>query len=133
REPVWGLAPPLPDTCPACDAPVKRIGPLWLDRYADEELVGAVGDALDDSMGERVAAERLLARLQDELDVVGHYDHHAVCDRLDVPAGPITAVIEGLREQGYRASRTHFGGTTFKTDAPTRVVHDVVSSTADSA
>lgn len=133
REPVEGIAAALPSTCPACDGTARRIGPIWLGRYADDELVASVEAALDDSMGERTAAERLLARLREELDVVGHHDHHVVCDRLDVPAGPMAAVLDGLESRGFRASRTHFGGTTFKTDAPAAVVSEVVETTADSA
>lgn len=132
RTPVAGTAPALPDACARCGEPVRRIGPLWLGRYADREVAEAVVDALDGTMGRRDRARRLLERLAGELDVVGHYDHHELCDRLDVSAAPIAAVLGDLEGAGYRASRTHFGGTTFKTDAPLDDVETVVAGLAGS-
>lgn len=128
-----GLNPPLRSRCPTCDGPVTRVGPLWLGPYRDSQFTRAVNEEIDDSMGEATKASRLLERLAGEADLVGHLDHHVVCDRLELPAGPLDAVLEGLRDRGYIATRTHFGGTTFKTDAPSDTVDSVVEETAASA
>lgn len=132
REPVEGLAPPLPATCDHCGEPVDRIGPLWLGPYREASIVDRTATGLDDSMGTADMARRLLERLRDELDVVGHYDHHELCDRFDVSAAPIAEVIEALDSAGYPASRTHFGGTTFKTEAPMSVIESAVVDRAGS-
>jgi len=34
--------------------------------------------------------------------------------------------LESLSEAGYRASRTHYGGTTFKTDADVTEIREAV-------
>ncbi|MFW6448751.1 MAG: tRNA (guanine(26)-N(2))-dimethyltransferase, partial [Halobacteriota archaeon] len=133
RESVAGLAPTLPATCPHCASAVERIGPLWLGRYAAEAVVGATTDELDGRMGERTRARRLLDRLGGEIDHVTHYDHHELCDRWDVTAAPIEAVLDELRGGGHAASRTHFGGTTFKTDAPIGAIRTAVIGLAESA
>lgn len=133
RKPVSGLAPALRARCPACDVPLRRIGPIYLGPYRDRIFTKAVREAIDETMGTVTQAERLLERLEAEADIVGHFDHHALCDRLEIPAGPMEAVLDGLRERNYIATRTHFGGTTFKTDAPMTEVKAVVKSTADSA
>ena len=133
RETVSGLAPPLRVHCPVCDVGIRRIGPLYLGEYREVAFVEEVSAAIDETMGTETQAERLLARLADEAAIVGHLDHHALCDRLDIPAGPIDEVLRGLSERNYTATRTHFGGTTFKTDAPTDAVKDVIEATADSA
>ncbi len=133
RATVEGLAPALPATCRECGESLRRIGPLWLDTYVDQGFVAEVATHLDDSMGERKTIERLLDRLSHELDIVGHHDHHVICDQLDLPAGPMDDVLKEISDRGFRASRTHFGGTTFKTDAPIDTVRRVVQATADSA
>ncbi|MFP4590644.1 MAG: tRNA (guanine(26)-N(2))-dimethyltransferase [Halobacteriales archaeon] len=133
REPVAGLAPALPATCPRCEATVERIGPLWLGRYVDAEVAEAAIEALDGGMDQRTPARRLLERLAGEIDRVTHLDHHELCDRWDVTAAPIEAVLEALRGGGHAASRTHFGGTTFKTDAPMGAVRAAVVELAESA
>lgn len=132
RDTVAGLAPPLRARCPACDAELVRIGPLWLGPYRDAAFTRSVAAAVDASMGAATPATRLLERLADEAELVGHHDHHALCDRWDVPAGPIDDVLGGLRDRGHAASRTHFAGTTFKTDAPMDAVEAVVHETAAS-
>lgn len=133
RDTRHGLAPALPDGCGVCGGDVDRIGPLWLDPYRDPAVVDAVHNAVDDDMGTATRTRRLLARLRAEASIPTHHDHHALCDRLEVPAGPMDGVIDGLRERGFTATRTHFGGTTFKTDAPVDAIHTVVEDVADSA
>ncbi len=133
RTSVAGVAPPLPDGCPRCDGEVVRIGPLWLGAYRDPTVADRAVDALDDTMGAADRAARLLERLEGEIDVVGHFDHHELCDRLEVSAAPMEAVLAALESDGHAASRTHFGGTTFKTDAPIDRVETAVTETADSA
>ncbi len=132
REETAGLAPSLRVHCPRCDADLRRIGPLWLGDYRDRSFTASVIDAIDETMGTATQATRLLDRLAGEADLVGHLDHHEVCDRMDLPAGPIETVLEELRERKYIATRTHFGGTTFKTDAPMTTIETVVESVTDS-
>ena len=133
RYEATGLAPVLRDTCPACDGRLTRVGPLWLGRYRNAEFTAAVEGSIDGAMGQATKARRLLERLAGEADVVGHHDHHEVCDRLELPAGPMAEVLDGLRERGYVATRTHVGGTTFKTDAPAEAIEAVVTEGAASA
>ncbi len=132
RWPRTGLAPSLPDRCPVCDGSVRRIGPIWLDSYVEETFREEVASRISDDLGEATAVKRLLTRLGEELETVGHFDHHDLCDRLEVPATPIEELLVGLRERGFAASRTHFGGTTFKTTAPVRVIEGEIDRRATS-
>lgn len=133
RDPIEGLAPPLPSACPRCGASVERIGPIWLGSYVSPDVPSAVEASVDETMGEAAQARRLLRHLDEELDDVGHFDHHELCDRWSLPAGPIDDLLETLRSNGHRASRTHFGGTTFKTDATIDEVRPAVEACAPSA
>ena len=59
-----------------------------------------------------------------ELDVPFYYDHHKICERLGITPGKIDRVVEYIRAQGWRASRTHFSGIGIKTDAPLWAVEE---------
>ena len=121
----WLIAHP-PEGCPACGGDqVLTAGPLWLGAIRERAFVSAVDDALDEGMGTADAARKLLSTLEAELDVPTHYDQHRLCKRWGRAAGPMDGFIEALREAGFTASRTHYGGTTFKTTADVTEVREV--------
>ncbi len=57
-----------------------------------------------------------------------YYDHHSICERLNVTPCKMESVVECLQSKGYKASRTHFSGTGIKTDAPLREVKEALMS-----
>jgi len=91
------------------------IGPLWL---------GALGDAavmrrLQPSAWSSVASARLLSLLKAECEMPPFFvttDELAAGERHSPPR--LDRFVEGLREIGYRATRTHFHPRGVKTDAP---------------
>ncbi len=118
RESTTGLLPTRRERCPHCDGEaLVTAGPLWLGAVHDTRFVEEVIDSLDQSMGTAEAAERMLTRIHEELPVPTHYDQHRLCKRWDRTAGPMDEWVAALQTAGYAASRTHYGGTTFKTDA----------------
>jgi tRNA (guanine26-N2/guanine27-N2)-dimethyltransferase len=113
-----GLVASPPSSCPHCGSEQSlTAGPLWLEPAHDIEFVEQVRGALDDSMGTKERAEKLLARIEAELHVPTHYDQHVLTDHWNEPAIPMDEFLEQLRAAGHRATRSHYGGTTFKTDA----------------
>ncbi|MGP8321419.1 MAG: tRNA (guanine(10)-N(2))-dimethyltransferase, partial [Methanosarcinaceae archaeon] len=42
---------------------------------------------------------------------------HIICKRLGISASTIDSLINALKKHGYEASRTHFNGISFKTNA----------------
>jgi tRNA (guanine26-N2/guanine27-N2)-dimethyltransferase len=68
----------------------------------------------------------LLTTLQDELPTSSFYDYHVLARQAKISPLPIASVLTGLHEAGYRASRVHYAGTGIKTDAPARVILDVM-------
>jgi len=117
----------LPDICAHCGSEqVLGAGPLWLGPAHDREFVAATRAHLDAGMGTASRADDLLERVGGELHQPTHYDQHRVAKRLGVPAGPMDDCLAALRDAGHRASRTHFGGTTLKTDADLAAVEAAV-------
>jgi len=68
-------------------------------------------------MGTAARARDLLRTLVAELDEPTHYDQHRLCKAWGRSATAMAAFLDSLREAGFVASRAHYGGTAFKTDA----------------
>jgi len=113
-----GLLADAPADCPHCGSDQLLVaGPLWLAAPHDAAFVAATRERLDDGMGTHERADRLLQRVESELDVPTHYDQHRLANRWGEPAIGMGEFLDRIREAGHAASRTHYGGTTFKTDA----------------
>jgi len=117
REATPGLiADPL-DSCPHCGEGIQTAGPIWLGRTCDPDFARAVGERVSGDMGTAEEARELCETLATELDEPTHYDQHRLCKRWGVGATAMDDFLDALRGAGFAASRTHYGGTTFKTDA----------------
>ncbi|MFB6094408.1 MAG: tRNA (guanine(26)-N(2))-dimethyltransferase [Halanaeroarchaeum sp.] len=127
REIDPGLTADPPATCAVCGSDqVVTAGPVWLGRTHDAEFVAAVRAAITEEMGTADRATRLLERIGDELDRPMHFDQHRLYDRFDEPAIAMDEFLDRLRGAGFSASRTHYGGTTFETDARVDEIEAVV-------
>lgn len=103
----------------ACGARREVAGPLWTDEVRDVDFVDSVIDEVEDdeSMGTHKRATKTLRLLRDELDTTTHYDHHKVCQRAGATPSKLDDFVERLRDAGYEATKAHYSGTAFKTDA----------------
>jgi tRNA (guanine26-N2/guanine27-N2)-dimethyltransferase len=118
REAEDGLIHHPPETCPNCGSErVVTAAPLWLGPTRDREFVAAVREHVTDEMGTAEKARDLCDTLEAELDRPTHYDQHRLCKAWGRPANAMDEFLDDLRAAGFEASRAHYGGTTFKTDA----------------
>jgi len=129
RETEAGLLADPPAACPNCGHGIGTAGPVWLGPTCDRAFVGAAGEQLTPELGTGDRAADLLDRLRAELAVPTHYDQHRLCKRWGRSAPGMEGFLDRLRAAGYRASRTHYGGTTFKTTAS---VAEIRTATAPS-
>lgn len=120
-----GPIPHPPTTCPACEGDrVVTAGPLWLGPIREREFVTETRSQLSAELGERVAADRLLRRLEAELDVPHHFDQHRLCKLWGRPAPSMDEFLSAIEDAGFRTSRAHYAGTAFKTDAPVDAIRE---------
>ena len=108
----------------------KTAGPLWLGELFDPEfLEGAFSDFGGRTAGwargqaAPFARPRPLARMLEQMREEAalpsfFFELNTVAQELRAGPPPMAALIEALREAGFRASRTHFSPTGFRTDAP---------------
>jgi tRNA (guanine26-N2/guanine27-N2)-dimethyltransferase len=133
RDHERGLIAHPRETCPHCGHATKTAGPLYLGLPHDREFVAAVADQLDPAeMGSAKKAERLLDRIVGELDAPTHYDQHKLYETWTEPAIGMDDFLALLHDAGFEATRSHYGGTTFKTDADVGEIRAAVEA-ADSS
>ena len=102
-----------------CGATREVAGPLWTGTVRDADFSDAVLDEIEDDerMGTKKRATKTLSLVRDELDTPTHYDHHKVCQRAGATPSKLEEFVERLRDAGYKATKAHYSGTAFKTDA----------------
>jgi len=123
----YGLAAHVPEKCPSCAGTTSLAGPLWLGKLHDKEFCNLVLHELGSrKLGTLEKAMRLVHLCVEELDIPTYYDLHKICKELNIAPPPIEAIIAALRKAGFKSSRTHFSGTSFKTDAPLENVKEVL-------
>jgi tRNA (guanine26-N2/guanine27-N2)-dimethyltransferase len=118
RSHEFGLLSHPPEECPACGSNrLLSAGPIWLGPTADSEFARSVEANLDNQMGTKKRAARMLSTIADEVDQPTHYDQHRLCKQWNRSANAMDEFISDLRDAGYEASKAHYSGTAFKTDA----------------
>ena len=128
REHETGLIANPPADCSNCGSELQTAGPLWLDLTHDPAFLDTVAARIDEEMGTGREATALLSRLGEELEQPTHYDQHRVCEKWGEPAPGMDDFLDALRASGYKASRTHYGGTTFKTPATVAEIREATAS-----
>jgi tRNA (guanine26-N2/guanine27-N2)-dimethyltransferase len=128
RETEAGLLADPPAECANCGAEITTAGPVWLDRTCEPDFLPAVREAVDDEMGADDDARDLLDRLGAELDEPTHFDQHRLCEEWGEPAPAMADFLDALRDADFAASRTHYGGTTFKTNASVAEMRDATAA-----
>jgi tRNA (guanine26-N2/guanine27-N2)-dimethyltransferase len=117
RTSAHGLLADPPAECPNCGYGITTAGPVWLGATCEPSFLARVSDAVDESFGTADESRELLETLAVELAEPTHYDQHRLCKRWGRPATAMDTFLQALADCGHAVSRTHYGGTTFKTDA----------------
>lgn len=108
--------------CSHCRSKTTLAGPLWLGRIQEPD---EIHNALAGSALSR-RAEKLLHTCASEVEAPMYYDHHSICERLNITPGKIDDVVQRLQLVGRQASRTHFNGLGIKTDATIQEVEEAM-------
>jgi tRNA (guanine26-N2/guanine27-N2)-dimethyltransferase len=119
------IAAPVED-CPNCGQSTWTAGPIWLGPNHDADFVDEVAGAIPPTFGTAEEATNLLSTVAGELHEPTHYDQHRLYKRWSEPAVAMDEFLEALRAAGFAATRAHYGGTTFKTDASVDEIREAV-------
>ena len=107
--------------CSACGASVKTGGPLWVDDIYDAAALKELIILSEERY------RKLFERAVEESEMPPtYYVPDRISDELQVSSSSPDRVVEALRHEGYRASRTAINPKGVKTDATISVVKDVI-------
>lgn len=96
----------------------KNAGPLWVGALKDKEFACKI--QLSDKFTEAI---------KQELDIVGFYDIPSINSREKVKHGKkITEIIDEIRKQGFKASRTHFSEQGIKSNISYEKLVQIIKS-----
>ena len=102
--------------CEHCGGEVKHAGPLWTGKISDSRFTEKMLEKIPE---EWESSKDILEKVHAESEILTpFYNLHELASRHDVSVPKRDKVIETLDEKGYPVSRTHFGPTGIRTDAP---------------
>jgi tRNA (guanine26-N2/guanine27-N2)-dimethyltransferase len=106
--------------CGNCGCDNQIGGPFWLGQLWDGRTVNAMVQHTPLLSSERLSEiQKVLTRIQDELDGPPFYYTTDTLAAAYVTKPPtIDSLLRSLRKNGYKASRTHFDSSGFRTNAP---------------
>jgi tRNA (guanine26-N2/guanine27-N2)-dimethyltransferase len=97
----------LTKTCPFCGKDVHIGGPLWLGALHEPVFCEEILDEMKERpLKTKVDASKIIEKCKNELDIPFFYDQHKICKQLSVSAKPIEDLLDKLRYQGFKASRS---------------------------
>ncbi|MFQ6065552.1 MAG: tRNA (guanine(10)-N(2))-dimethyltransferase [Candidatus Bathyarchaeia archaeon] len=132
RETTPGIFSSPKHNCSECGSRTSVAGPLWLDKIFDEEFCALIERELK---GRHLRNMKIILRLlslsRDEAEASPtYYVTDKICDKLNLPIPPLIEVITKLRKAGFQAAPTHFNTRGIRTDAPAKVVREVITKLA---
>jgi len=96
---------------------MKVAGPMWLGMLHDKSRIKKMLTYSEGGDG-----HKLLETLYNEPPIPFYYDVHQLAKAVRKSPIRIDAIIDGLKEGGYMAGRTHFSPTGIKSNAPVEEV-----------
>jgi tRNA (guanine26-N2/guanine27-N2)-dimethyltransferase len=129
RETSKGIASPLKRECPECGSKLSVAGPLWLGKLCEREFCASMErEVAERNLKQEKRIHELLSLIHDEADgSATYYVTDKICDSLSLRTPPLIQVINKLKNKGYKAVPTHFNRKGFRTDAPAKVVKEIIT------
>lgn len=113
-----------------CTGPIRVAGPLWIgELFSTEYLMDTI------KAHENVDRETYHRRVPDMLEkMMGesaltnrpYIDIHSLCDLYNLTPPKNQIIIDGLKEQGFEVTRTHFKPTAIRTTAPVSEITRII-------
>lgn len=134
RETAKGIVPLLKRDCPECGSRLHVAGPLWLGELWDEQFCVQVRKEVKDRnlrLGEKIS-KMLYLVIEESKAPATYYVIDKICDKFNLPIPSLSEIIGELRKLGFQAVVTHFTAKAVRTNAPAKVVKEVVTRLSSS-
>lgn len=111
----WCNGRGMDEECKSCMRRMSSIGPLWVGSIFDKQFIEYMINAYDESLDKRCI--KILSIARDEVDLLSYYSMDQISKRLKVAPLRIERILDILRSNGFKASRTSLMLNGFRTDA----------------
>ncbi|MHA2203707.1 MAG: hypothetical protein ACW991_08460 [Candidatus Hodarchaeales archaeon] len=119
-------------SCSVCGASNgMNVGPLYLGKIQQlDYLASMLNDGHLEKMGTKKRLMKCLPLMIEEtsIDIPWSFDIPKLAKKARVPVPPLTQVAKVLDEMGYQSCKTHYSGTSLKTDANETELCSIISS-----
>ncbi len=117
--------------CHVCDSPnTVRVGPVYLGKIQNPEyLTSMLQDNHLQKLGTKKRLLRILPKMIEEssLDIPWSFDIPTLAKKMGIRVPPIEQIAKSLNDSGYKCAKSHYSGTSFKTDAQEPEVCSIIS------
>ncbi|MFX1517033.1 MAG: hypothetical protein ACFFC6_12090, partial [Promethearchaeota archaeon] len=119
-------------SCSFCGANgLLSVGPLFVGRTQNVEYLKSMSsDTLLEKLGTKKRLMKYLSLMIEEsiLDIPWSFDIPALAKKIHTPVPPLMRIVKILREMGYQCSKTHYSGTSLKTNASETEMNSIINS-----
>ncbi len=119
-------------SCSVCGASNgMKVGPLYLGKIQQlDYLSSMLHDEHLEKMGTKKRLMKCIPLMIEEtlLDIPWSFDIPKLAKKARVPVPPLTQVAKVLAEMGHQSCKTHYSGTSLKTDANETELCSIISS-----
>lgn len=128
RETSKGMFSSLKQECPECGSKLNAAGPLWLGELFDEKFCSSMEKEVEKrNLKQEKRVLKLLSLTRKEVGAPAtYYVMDKICDKLNLPIPPLTKTMDELKKAGFPATPTHFHSRGVRTDAPARIMKEIV-------
>jgi len=107
--------------CLCCNSQndISYAGPLWVGEIHQKEFIELISELNQElNLPNKKRLAKILNYIGEEINMpFSYYNVHKLCKELKIKVVPkLENIIEGIRNLGYQASRTHFDFTSIKTN-----------------
>jgi tRNA (guanine26-N2/guanine27-N2)-dimethyltransferase len=116
------------EKCPECGSKMDYSGPLWLERIFDRqfcELMAKENTHTAFRNSGKIAKLLCIAKAEAEAPAT-YYVLDKISDKLALPVPSVGAMLQILRDSGFKAFPTHFNSRGIRTDAPALTVQNLL-------
>jgi len=122
---------PIEGNCEHCDNSFKTMGPLWLDPIHNKDWLDRAITHLNEPESVQLykTHKRLLGLLsvcREELDIPLFYGIQNLCSKLGLVSLKEIQIRSALIKLGFKVSSTHCEPNAIKTDAPPKILWDIL-------
>jgi tRNA (guanine26-N2/guanine27-N2)-dimethyltransferase len=124
---LWRKVGEIVTRCEYCGSETRIIGKIWTGQIEDLKFIQECEDELNEVgwLKTENKIKKLLFLLKNEI-IPFYYDIHKLCQKNRFRIPNFQRLQNNLMEKGYSAKRTHFSNTGIKTDAPLKVLIELL-------